>query len=619
MTVVGGAGSRSLTDALDSLSSRRILLFGGKGGVGKTTISCAAALHFSRTHDVILFSTDPASNLRDVLGSDEPRLTVESLDAPALYARFLGTNLETFLEIGDRGTYLDREELRRLFELAMPGADELMGWMRIGELAEANPEALIVVDTAPTGHTVRMLSSADHFRQLGVAFDAMEEKHRALVRQFTRRDPHDAIDEFIETFTAEAAARRAMLADPEQTAFVPVTLSEPLVIEQTIRLCDDVGGIHIPFIVLNRAHEHCRSSEDAAARERLAPRRVVDAERACFPLDGADAIRAWLRGTGVPPAMKPASSRPDDSVGADAGGTAGRMPAPRRMLFVAGKGGVGKTSCSASIALQLAAANPEKRYVAISVDPAHSLADLFDDLPPPANLTVETIDTRAKWRRFRDSFGDRIESAVDALTPGGMSISYDADALRNLIEIAPPGADELFAINRLSQLARDESVAGVIVDTAPTGHFLRLLDLPRSAGEWVREFMRLVLRYRELMSAGSLGEELVKASKALKDLDATLASDRAAVLVVTRPERVVVAETRRLVAAVEERGNTVSAVIANYVTPESTCPCDQSMREHELAILAELAPSVVIERRETSPSSAEELLSLVPMRLGADV
>src|SRR5687768_3066926 len=197
---------------LDELASRRVVLFGGKGGVGKTTISAAAALHYAKSREVILFTTDPASNLADLALP----LRIESLDADKLYAKFLGTHLESFLEIGDRGTYLDREELRRLFELSLPGVDELMAWMHIGELIEENPETLIVVDTAPTGHTLRMLSSSDHFRQLALALDAMQEKHRAMVRQFTRRDVRDALDAFIDDFDARGKRRRELLTDSAQ-------------------------------------------------------------------------------------------------------------------------------------------------------------------------------------------------------------------------------------------------------------------------------------------------------------------------------------------------------------------------------------------------------------------
>jgi arsenite-transporting ATPase len=230
---------------------------------------------------------------------------------------------------------------------------------------------------------------------------------------------------------------------------------------------------------------------------------------------------------------------------------------------------------------------------------------------PPANLTVETIDTKEKWRRFRETIGEEIAGAVDSLAPRGMSLMHDAEAMRRLVEIAPPGADELFAITRLADLAADESLAGVIVDTAPTGHFLRLLDLPRAAGEWVREFMRILLHYKELIPPGSLGEELVRASRALKELDETLHSERTAVVVVTRPERIVVAETQRLIDDLRGRGIRVRGVIANYVTPANDDPCDRSMRAYELQYLEAFPDAVLIERRNEPPATLDELVTLV--------
>jgi arsenite-transporting ATPase len=283
------------------------------------------------------------------------------------------------------------------------------------------------------------------------------------------------------------------------------------------------------------------------------------------------------------------------------------------MLFLAGKGGVGKTTCAAAIALRLARTNPGKRYTVISVDPAHSLRDVFANEQPPENLAVEIIDTKAKWQRFRASVGAEIENAVDALTPRGLSIAHDTEAMTKLIEIAPPGADELFAIVRLSELAADESQAAVIVDTAPTGHFLRLLDLPTVAGEWVREFMRLLLKYRDLIPPGSLGEELVTASRALKSLNDALHSQDTAVFVVTRPERIVVAETKRLIETLEDRGIAVGGVIANYLTPDNDCPCDRSMRSHEDAALEGLDVILGIQRREEPVVRLDQLAELVPL------
>jgi arsenite-transporting ATPase len=281
------------------------------------------------------------------------------------------------------------------------------------------------------------------------------------------------------------------------------------------------------------------------------------------------------------------------------------------ITFFAGKGGVGKTTMSVAYALRRAEEHPELRYVILSVDPAHSLRDVFEQQAPPPNLRVETVDTRARWRAFRDQLGDEIERAVNAITPSGLTVAYDTDAMRQLIEVAPPGADELFAVSRLADLIADESVAETIVDTAPTGHFLRLLDLPKTAGEWVREFMRILLRYRELVPAGTLGEELLRASRALHSLDETLHSDRASVVVVTRPERIVVAETQRLIAELGQRGIAVSRVIANYVTPDTDCKCDRSMRAFEEESLRSLGHEITrIERRDTPPATLTELLSM---------
>jgi arsenite-transporting ATPase len=622
----------TLAAAFDTIASRRVILIGGKGGVGKTTVSIAAALHLAKSRPVILFTTDPASNLGDILHGE---LRTEALDANALYRRFLDRNIDSFLELGDRGTYLDKDELRRFFELSLPGVDELMAWMRIGELAEENADATIVVDTAPTGHTLRMLSSADHFRQFAEALDSMQAKHRGMVRQFTRRNVRDAMDAFVEQFEADAERRRSLFTDCSRTGFVAVTLSEPWVVEQTERLVRDVraDGIDVPFVVLNRAivdadceRDRARAMHDAEARKRLG--RVEDAPRACVPLDTPEVIERWS--AGVSPAGSAASRRrgsdtlsekPSDASPAprrrDATGPAGGTPALQlaRLTFLAGKGGVGKTTSAASIALQLAARNLDKKYTVISVDPAHTLRDVFANDVPPANLSVETIDTRAKWRQFRDGLGEEIDRAIGALAPGGMTVAYDADAMKKLVEIAPPGADELFAITRLADLIADDTQAGIIVDTAPTGHFLRLIDLPGTAGEWVREFMRILLRYRELIPPGSLGEELIRASRALHSLEEAMRSDVTRVIVVTRPERIVVAESQRLIAEVVKRGMQIGGVIANYVTPINDCECDQSMREFEMEAIEQLGRGdvVTIARRDRPVVELGELATLVPI------
>jgi arsenite-transporting ATPase len=608
-----------LRRAIDEIAGRRIILVGGKGGVGKTTIASLAALHLALGRRVVLFTTDPASNLDDLFASATvDNLTIEKVDADRLYRRFLERNLSSFLELGDRGTYLEKEELQRFFELALPGIDELMSWMRIGELAEEDPGRLVMVDTAPTGHTLRMLGSGAHFLQLASALDAMQAKHRNMVRQFTRRNSRDAMDSFIDAFRMEGEKRLALLRDAASTAFIPVLLSEPWVVEQSLRLIAELQseGIAIPFAILNRSADdegcqkcNARQERDRAAHASLGSLLVTDAPRSCVPLDTIARLTAFLRGD-LAENGNVVDVTPGDGVTAEKRLI---LPPRARLLFVAGKGGVGKTTAAAAIASQLARENPDRRYTAISVDPAHTLPSVFADQPPPENLTIEAIDTRARWRSFRESLGEEIERAVDALTPGNISLAYDADAMRKLLEIAPPGADELFAISRMADLLADESQAMIVVDTAPTGHFLRLLDLPQSAGHWVRELMRILLRYRQIVPAGSLGEDLVAASRSLHALEAALHSERSAVVVVCRPERIVVAETERLIAEIARRGMTLGGVIANYVTPLIDCRCDRISRTYELEVLATIdqANLILIGRRDApieEPGDLPELL-----------
>lgn len=289
------------------------------------------------------------------------------------------------------------------------------------------------------------------------------------------------------------------------------------------------------------------------------------------------------------------------------------IPRVTKMLFFAGKGGVGKTTSASSVALQFAISNPGRPFTLISVDPAHTVSDVFSQQAAPANLRVETIDTREQWELLRSSIGEEIDRVISGLTPKGLSLRHDSDVMHRLLDIAPPGADELFAVMRLHELLENDDSEMVIVDTAPTGHFLRLIDLPGTAGEWVREFMRILLNYRELVPPGSLGEQLVRASRALHSFHDGLRSERSAVIIVTRPDRIVALETTRLQRELRERGIHVAGFIANYVTPVSTCTCDSTRRRHEAATLVGFAPLTIVERQRSAVTALSDLQKLIPI------
>ena len=114
----------------------RLLLFGGKGGVGKTTASAATALELALRHperSLLLVSTDPAHSLQDSFSGDKlpSNLKVLELDAQAYLQAFKEKNRHRLMEIASRGTFLDKEDINRFMELSLPGMDELIAFLEI--------------------------------------------------------------------------------------------------------------------------------------------------------------------------------------------------------------------------------------------------------------------------------------------------------------------------------------------------------------------------------------------------------------------------------------------------------------------------------------------------------
>src|SRR5688500_13064235 len=183
----------SLTDLL-TLGSRWTFV-GGKGGVGKTTTAAALAVSLADAgRAVLVLSVDPAHSLGDALEVElgpeplrvpgVPRLRGMEIDATREQARFLDSHRGSLLRLLDRGSYLDRDDIGSFVELALPGADELAALFRLMELAAA-PDSYVVVDTAPTGHTLRLLDLPRLARGWLAGLEAMEEKHRMVALGLT--------------------------------------------------------------------------------------------------------------------------------------------------------------------------------------------------------------------------------------------------------------------------------------------------------------------------------------------------------------------------------------------------------------------------------------------------
>ncbi len=251
------------------------------------------------------------------------------------------------------------------------------------------------------------------------------------------------------------------------------------------------------------------------------------------------------------------------------------VPAVRWLLF-GGKGGVGKSTCAAAYAIDVALADPARRVLLISTDPAHSLGDVLghrvDDEPRsvpggPVGLHVREIDVAACHARFKERYLGAMEEVTGRFGRSA-SMPDTQHAVRQLMDLAPPGIDEVMAIAEVSDLLEDPAARydTIVTDTAPTGHVLRLLQTPALLREWTHALMAILLKYREVVTPGSFGALLLDLSKRLRGLD-TLLHDggQTQFVLVTRAAELPRQETVRLRSTLADLGIAVGAVIVNAV------------------------------------------------------
>ena len=196
---------------------------------------------------VLIVSTDPAHSLGDAFGIPlastptrlRPSLDAVELDAPRAFARWLRDHRRPLGEILEHGTWLDREDVDALLDLSVPGVDELMGILEIDRLARQERKGgkgrpslraydLIIVDTAPTGHTLRLLSAPETVAAVADVLGDLQQEHRLVREQLARVGRPEAADRLIAVLADQARETAARLRDVQQTAFVWVSLPEDL-------------------------------------------------------------------------------------------------------------------------------------------------------------------------------------------------------------------------------------------------------------------------------------------------------------------------------------------------------------------------------------------------------
>ena len=272
----------------------------------------------------------------------------------------------------------------------------------------------------------------------------------------------------------------------------------------------------------------------------------------------------------------------------------------KRITIFGGKGGVGKTTAAASYALGAAKKDPKRKLLVFSTDPAHSLSDSFAEpigalkkgVAGHKNLDAMEIDP-GKWfedlkQRYR-SWTDDLFTSLSGRS--GMEIQFDREAMRELVELTPPGIDEIAALGTISELLDENRYDSIILDTAPTGHLIRFLELPEVALSWIRTFMKLLLKYQNVVRATEVAEELVALSKSIKRVLALLTDKETCEFVgVAIPERMSLEETIDLAKALDKLKVPLRKLIINGVVAEDAakqCRFCKARRKGQLEVANE--------------------------------
>lgn len=595
-------------DIVDSSSSShgpRTVFVGGKGGVGKTTVSSALAVALASSAEndlkVLVVSTDPAHSLGDALDEDlrsskgKPVLMTDPLTMGKLYAceidaaEALGSFRESLAAFdvnrlaGALGVSPDLlesfglQEFSSLLNNPPPGLDELVALANVLDPENvAGDFDAVIVDTAPTGHTLRLLALPQFLDgllgkliQLRMKLSGLASTLQALFGSDEAQQRAQTIDnavEALEKFRSRMSMLQTRLQDSQKTSFMVVAIPTKLSISESKRLIQELGdqGVKVSDVVVNQCMGSIDGNDQATEgfmnyyeRRRSGQERwIKEISEAADKVSTTNEYKS--NGSPSPIAVTPVPFFDVELVGVPALAYLGREcyinnPSfqhlmiseqssdndEAKVIICGGKGGVGKTTTSASLAVSMAAEG--HRVALISTDPAHSIGDALDlnlsggtlqDCPllgvPPTDgsLSVLEIDPSKALGQFKTVVDQLLGSKASA--DGGSDI---ADALRDfgdIFDTLPAGTDEVVALAKVINLVKKGDFDRIVLDTAPTGHTLRMLSTPG----FIAELIDRVLVLAKKVNSNAAIKMLVNSAAGgnTEEMESTVASARSSLL-----------------------------------------------------------------------------------------
>ncbi len=461
----------------------RFLFFTGKGGVGKTSVACAAAIKLADAgRQVLLVSTDPASNVGQVFGVsignkitiipavlNLAALEIDPQAAAQLYRdRIVGPVRDV---LPDAVVKSIEEQLSGACTTEIAAFDEFTALLVDSALTADYDH--IIFDTAPTGHTIRLL-------QLPGAWNGFLEEGKGNASCL---GPLAGLEKQRSQYKAAVNA----LADPQRSRLILVARAQQATLREVARTHEELDAIGLSqqYLVINGILPIAEAAQDQlvmaiCAREQRALNSMPEILKS-LPLDlielkpfnlvGLDALRRLLT-TAIPTSTQsvhtsiaiqaPSLSTLVDEIAKDGHG----------LVMLMGKGGVGKTTLAAAVAVELA-----RRGLSVHLTTSDPAAHLNETLSGSlANLAVSRINPHAETERYRQH----------VLATKGNQLDAKGRALLEE-DLRSPCTEEIAVFQAFSRIIREAGKKFVVMDTAPTGHTLLLLD---ATGAYHREVSR---------------------------------------------------------------------------------------------------------------------------------
>lgn len=582
------------------------IFFSGKGGVGKTTMASATAIHYAlEDKKTLIVTTDPASNLADVFEQEighkiTPIKGVENLSAMeidpdeatrAYKERIIGP----FREIMPEDVLASLEE-----NLSGPCTTEMASFDRFVDFMESNEYDVIIFDTAPTGHTIRLL-------ELPVDWSRHIEESAKGSGQ-TCIGPVQAIQESKDKYDRATA----LLKNPERTTFIFVMRPEELSLYETLRASKELEtiGINSGEIIINGIFPEDVCDIEFFKRKYEAQQRVIkETEKSIDKpkhymllrdneVKGVEALESVADELFKSvKELKYQSIKDSETLSSRAtrrGETLGRfdnnkasgfhilydkpdidrlfIPANGpKALFFTGKGGVGKTTISCIAAIYIALKG--FKTLLVTTDPAAHIGEVLDmDIgSEPAKVTQNLYAVMINQEEAFRQYKERILNDAKG--------KYSEDMLAAMEEeLNSPCTEELAAFDKFAQFIENKEYDVIIFDTAPTGHTLRLLALPF---DYAKQMEMMVSASETREGSQNRFKNIIER---LKDKNCTVFS------LVLYPESTPIMESYRAMLDLKEAGIDIQLVVANMILSGEVCTNDffKNRRRMQMRYLNEI-------------------------------